>query len=50
MNKERLMFPGVMYVKDRSNRTVTTVGQKIADRIQTLSTKRQTQSGKGSVY
>ena len=28
MNKERLMFPGVMYVKDRSNRTVTTVGQK----------------------
>ena len=28
MNKERLMFPGVIYVKDRSNRTVTTVGQK----------------------
>ena len=27
MNEERLKFPGVMYVKDRSNPIVTTVGQ-----------------------
>ena len=43
-----------MYVKDRSNRIVTTVGQKnkleSPIEFKALSTKRQTQLGKGSVY
>ena len=42
-----------MYVKDRSNRIVTTVGQKNKLESPTefnLSTKPQTQLGKGSVH
>ena len=53
MNKERLMFQGVMYVKDRRNRTVTTVGHKNKLESPTefkLYLRNVKQLGKGSVY